>query len=466
MPALSPEWIGFGELAQPGNGHDVGAQLDLVGANAAGLFYLAMRKGLDYLWQHPNADRARLGVTGLSGGGWQTIVLSALDPRVAVAVPVAGYGSLASNIIHPRDTSQIEEDATDLRAEQDYTHLTAIRAPRPTLLIYNAEDSCCFRAPGVKDDLFDAVRPFFALYGKPEALAWHENLDPGTHNYQLDNRIQSYRFFAEHFPLPAPEREIPVEAEIRSAQELSAGLPADNLTMLDVARRLAARGKRESLSATEARTKLKSVVRYRPLTVERAWMVDNTKNKGVETRSYEIGFSDGLSAAGVWSKAIAAATRPPATVILRDQGKEASAAEVSGRVNRGEQVLALDLLFTGDATPRKPSPADYALLLSSAGDRPIGIRSAQLVASTRWLMRQSQAPRVRLEATGMRSQLAALVAAAIEPGLFSEIVVRDGIRSLAYLLDLPVRYRSAPELFCLDLYKDFDVDVLEGLAKP
>ena len=157
MMTLSLEWFGFGELSQRENGHDFAAHLDLVGTSALGLFYLAMRRGLDHLNQHPHADSGRLGVTGLSGGGWQTIVLSSLDERVSVAVPVAGYGSLMSNIVHPADTSEIEEDATDFRRGQDYTHLTAMRAPRPTLLIYNAEDDCCFRAPFVKPDVYVAI---------------------------------------------------------------------------------------------------------------------------------------------------------------------------------------------------------------------------------------------------------------------------------------------------------------------
>jgi hypothetical protein len=59
-----------------------------------------------------------------------------------------------------------------------------------------------------------------------------------------------------------------------------------------------------------------------------------------------------------------------------------------------------------------------------------------------------------------------LVAAALDPELFSAIVVRNGMHSLSYLLELPVRFEQAPELFCLDLYKDFDIDRLEALATP
>jgi hypothetical protein len=40
------------------------------------------------------------------------------------------------------------------------------------------------------------------------------------------------------------------------------------------------------------------------------------------------------------------------------------------------------------------------------------------------------------------------------------------MRSLGYALDLPVPFDQAPEIFCLDLYKYFDIDRLEALAAP
>ena len=37
-------------------------------------------------------------------------------------------------------------------------------------------------------------------------------------------------------------------------------------------------------------------------------------------------------------------------------------------------------------------------------------------------------------------------------------------KTLAYLIDHPVPFRSAPELFCLDLYRYFDIDTLSALG--
>lgn len=487
--ALSLEWPGFGELRQPENAHDYGAHLDLVGSNALGFFYLAMRRGLDYLAALPQVDPARLGVTGLSGGGWQTIVLSALDPRVAVMVEVAGFGSLESNLTHPVDTNEVEENPTGFTDGEDYPDLVGMRAPRPTLLIHNAEDNCCFRGDLVQPYIYDQVRPLFALLGHSEALAWYENRDPGTHNYQLDNRQQAYRFFTRHFRLPVAAAEIPSDGEIKTPEELAVGLPADNLTITGLARKLAAGIIRPAIPPDGAsrrpwikseQERLQSVIRLKPVSVESAWRIWNTKDKGVETLSYRFDFSNGLSATGTWLRAIAAPADTPATIVLNDKGRKAAATVVSDRVNRGEQVLALEPLFNGENVPQQPDEASWELLVATTGDRPLGLEVAQLLGATRWLessaggspgkldlSRPSGPIRpIRLETNGIRTQVVALVAAALEPSSFSEVVSRQGMRSLGYLLDTPIPFRSAPELFCLDFYRDFDLDRLAAMAAP
>ena len=250
------------------------------------------------------------------------------------------------------------------------------------------------------------------------------------------------------------------------------GLPKDNLTILGLARKLATGIKRlpvPSSSAARAewasleRTKVKTLVRYQPVSVKHPWAIANTKNRGVETRSYRFEMRNGLSATGVWVKAIGIPDNAPITIVLNDKGKKESATLVSDHVNRGEQVLAIDLLFFGDASP---GVSEYAQLLAAIGDRAIGIEAAQLIGITRWLHSLSGAPRVHLDAAGIRSQVVALTACAVEPRLFSELSTRGGMRTLRFLLEEPVAYEDAPDLFCLDLYKNLDVDGLVALAEP
>ncbi len=56
--------------------------------------------------------------------------------------------------------------------------------------------------------------------------------------------------------------------------------------------------------------------------------------------------------------------------------------------------------------------------------------------------------------------------AGITEGQVGSAVVPGTMRSMSYLLDAPVAFRSAPDLFCLDLYKEFDLDRLAALAEP
>jgi hypothetical protein len=407
-------------------------------------------------------------MTGLSGGGWQTIVLSALDERVRATAPVAGFNGLGAKAVARAygDTGDPEQSATDLFATVDYTHLAALLAPRPALLAWNAEDDCCFRAGMVKPVIEGPTRAVYELYGRGGDLVWHENRDPGTHNYQLDNREQAYRFFSRAFALPPIETDSPEAAsELRSYDELVVGLPQDNQTILGLARQMAAGFSRASEAPAAARARLARVVRHRPAEVASAWLVASTKHAGVETASYRLGLSDSLGVSAVWMKAVSTHAPAPATILLDDGGRGEAATAAAERVNRGEQVLVADLAFAGEAWS---SPETRRLLqnLSGLGERPLGVQAAELIAVARWLQAKGAPARPRLEAKGIRSQLAALVAAALEPGLFLEIIVREGMTSLGHALDTPVEYMDAPELFCLDLYETLDIDGLAALASP
>ena len=239
MIALNLEWIDMGELNTRLNDHWFASQLDLIGMNGVGLFYLAMRRGLDYLAADPNVDPGRIGVTGLSGGGWQTITLSSLDSRVQASIPVAGYVNLQGRLERlPEEPGDFEQNATDLLVGQDYSTLTAMRAPRPTLLIYNAEDGCCFRAPLVRPYVFDPVIPFYKLYGKDDAFQYYQSTLVSAHNYALEDRTQAYAFFIRQFHLTADRAEIPVGQYVKTFDELKGGIPQDNLTILGLARKM------------------------------------------------------------------------------------------------------------------------------------------------------------------------------------------------------------------------------------
>jgi hypothetical protein len=156
----------------------------------------------------------------------------------------------------------------------------------------------------------------------------------------------------------------------------------------------------------------------------------------------------------------------PLTIVLNDKGYASAGEVIAEHVNRGEQVLALDPVFFGSAYPESPNPADWPLLIASSGERPLGLEAAQLAGVAKWLRDNNTGRPVQLDTDGIRTSMVATVAAAVAPGIFSTITSRHAMKTLSYLLDTPVEYRSAPDLFCLDLYKYFDVDSIAGIAEP
>ena len=107
-------------------------------------------------------------MTGLSGGGWQTALLSALDERVKVIVPVAGHSAVWQAPGLHRRTLATKSNAQPTSAQSaDYDALSALFAPRPTLLIYNRHDDCCFQTRRARKSIYEPIRPVFALFGRP-----------------------------------------------------------------------------------------------------------------------------------------------------------------------------------------------------------------------------------------------------------------------------------------------------------
>jgi hypothetical protein len=483
MVALSIAFIDMGELRTAENSHYYGSDLDLVGVNGVGLFYLAMRRGLDFLYNNPNVDKNRIAVTGLSGGGYQTIVLSSLDTRVQVSIPVAGFDSLNGRLQRlPGEPGDYEQLAPGLLDGQGYQAFVAIRAPRPTLEINNAEDSCCFRAPLVKPDIYDAIKPFYALYGKEDSLQFHQDTQVSAHNYQRDNRQQAYRFLSKWFNLPDKPDEIRVEKYVKSYSELASGAPADNLTILSLARQFASKIQHSPVPVGSAarsewartqRTALTKVVHYNPVKVEQPWYVANTNHSTVESISFRFMLSNGLSATGVWTKSTWTPENAPMVVMVNDKGRPGvdeqagdHVPEAANLVDTGRQVLALSILFTGDTSPLKRDVGSLGYMMTAVGVPPLGLEAAQLIAITDWAKQRWHPSEVSLESSGYRMQLVSLVAGALQPQLFRSIDIHKGIHSLAELLDKSVKSDEVPDVFCLDLYKEFDLDMLRAMAEP
>jgi dienelactone hydrolase len=488
--ALSLEWMKFGELTGEENDHNHIGLLDMAGANGVGLFYLAMRRGLDYLYDDPRVDRTRIGMTGLSGGGWQTMLLSTLDARIGPSVPVAGFSSLTTAIEHPEYAGDAEQNAPDMRAKADYAQLIALRAPRPTLLIYNAMDDCCFRADVVKQGVYSDIQPFFALMGSPGNLEWYTNENPGTHNYQIDSRQRSYHFFDQAFHLKTGDKEdADTDSEVQTQEALAAGVPANNLTIVGLARQLAQSIHHDLPAQADAawvekqRQKLREVVRFAPVTVTHAWPLAATHERGLESRGYRFEFSNGLSAPGILLQSAVRPQNGGITLLVSDSGRAAMTGEVANDINRGERVLVFDPLLFGENTPASgEDSAGFAQMLNTVGERPLGLDAAQIVAIAHWLQEDSiegsstpgtrrisashDAPLLRVVTNGARGQTVAVVSAAMEPTFFSSIEARHAISSLGDLFIHPPPYQEAPELMCLDLYRYFDFNTLSLMAAP
>ena len=191
-------------------------------------------RALDFVTSLPEVDQDRIGVTGASGGGTQTFLLCALDPRPTVAFP-------AVMVSTGMQGGCVCENASYLRIGINNIAMAALCAPRPMALSGADDWTVRIETHGLPE-----LKQIYSLYDSSALVAantWAEF----PHNYNQRSREMMYDWFNTHLRLESstaisqsdfwplsPEElvvfdeEHPLPDDVLSAEELRAELQVEH----------------------------------------------------------------------------------------------------------------------------------------------------------------------------------------------------------------------------------------------
>jgi dienelactone hydrolase len=165
--------------------------------NMMGLQTFNSIRALDFLAGLSDVDPERIAVTGASGGGTQTFMLAAVDPRPAVAFPAV----MVSTAMQGGCTC---ENACYLRVGTGNVEIAALFAPKPQGL--TAANDWTKEMP---EKGFPELKRHYEMLGAPDRVMLAALLQFG-HNYNYPSRQAMYGWLNKHLKLGFAE---PIEEE-------------------------------------------------------------------------------------------------------------------------------------------------------------------------------------------------------------------------------------------------------------